>query len=84
MANELRRYNRIKKRVEKAQKKAAEAEGALNQIMIQLKTEFDCDSIEAAKKLLKRKQKATDKLKMEVETEEASIEKELEKLDEDD
>ena len=79
----LERYNKIKKRTEQAQKKAAEAEGALTQIMKRLKDEFDCDSIEAAEKLLKRKQRATKKLSDELETELANIEDELEKLDDD-
>jgi hypothetical protein len=52
MAGRLAAYNAIKQQAEKAQRAADRAAGALDAAMLQLKTEFGCDSIEAAESLL--------------------------------
>lgn len=49
----LKKYMELKKRVEQAQQKADKAEGALEQVMKQLKENFDCPTLEAAKRKLK-------------------------------
>lgn len=59
----LDRYLEIKERVEKAQKKANKAQGALEQVMKQLKSEFGCSTLPQAKKKLKTLQKETNKAK---------------------
>jgi methyl-accepting chemotaxis protein len=46
---DLQRLNKIKQQVEQMQQKADRAEGALEQLMEQLKTEFDCKSVKEAK-----------------------------------
>lgn len=59
----LDKYLNLKKRVESAQQKADQAEGALNEVSKQLKREFNCDSLGEAEKKLKQleKQEATSK-----------------------
>jgi DNA repair ATPase RecN len=52
--DKLKQYNQIKRQVEEAQKKADQAEGALNQIMKQLKTEFGCKTLEEAEAKLRK------------------------------
>jgi predicted nucleic acid-binding Zn-ribbon protein len=52
-----KKYLDLKERVEKAQQRAAKAEGALGQVLKQLKEEFKCNSLEEAETLLKRMQK---------------------------
>ncbi len=49
----IQKYMELKRKVEKAQQKADKAEGALEQVMKQLKEEFDCPTLESAKKKLK-------------------------------
>lgn len=50
----LEKYNQLKKQSEEAKQRASEAQGALNQIMKQLKKDFDCDTLEQAETKLKR------------------------------
>ena len=50
---ELDEYNKLKKKLDRVEQKRQRAVGALNQLLAQLKTEFDCDSFEAAKLKLK-------------------------------
>ena len=71
---ELERYNKIKKRVERARKDADKAEGALNQIMKQLKDDFDCDTIEQAESLYKKRIRKTKRDKQKIETAIAELE----------
>ena len=64
MANtNLDKYVRLKKQVENAQQKVSQAEGALGEIMKQLKKEFGCDTLKEAKRKLKQleKQKTSSK-----------------------
>ena len=51
--SKLKKYMELKKRVEQAQQKADKAEGALEQVMKQLKKDFDCPTLEAAKRKLR-------------------------------
>ena len=75
MNDNLERFNKIKKAVDAANKEAAQAEGAENQIMQSLEDEFDCNTIKEAKVLLKR-------LEKEKEEEQASIDEELTEVEE--
>ena len=63
MATKLDKYLQLKKKVEAAQQKADQAEGALGEIMKQLKRDFDCSTLAEAKKKLKHleKQEASSK-----------------------
>jgi len=45
-------YRRLKREVEDAKTEADRAKGALTQLMKQLKEEFDCDDLKAAKAML--------------------------------
>ncbi len=49
---DLKKYIELKRKVETAQQKADRAEGALQQVMKQLKSEFGCTTLDAAKKKL--------------------------------
>lgn len=59
----LDKFVRLKKKVEEKQQEADKAEGAFNQILKQLKTEFGCSCLEEAEGKLRRleKQEKTDK-----------------------
>lgn len=59
----LDKYLQLKKRVEAAQQRADQAEGALGEVMKQLKRDFGCDTLGEAKKKLKQleKQEASSK-----------------------
>lgn len=48
----LDKLTRLKKKAETAQREADKAQGALDQILSYLKTEFDCKSLKEAKTLL--------------------------------
>ena len=64
MANKkLDKYLLLKRRVETAQQQVSKAEGALGEVMKQLKKEFGCDTLKEAKKKLKQleKQKVSSK-----------------------
>ena len=50
--SELKKYVDLKRRVEQAQQKADKAEGALEQVMEQLKEKFGCSTLKDAKKKL--------------------------------
>jgi hypothetical protein len=49
-------YERLKKKADKLKAEAERAAGALEQTTARLKDEFGCDSLEAAEKLLKKKE----------------------------
>jgi len=53
----LDKYLALKRRVESAQQKADQADGAQKEIMKQLKREFGCDTLAEAKKKLKQLEK---------------------------
>ena len=65
-------FNKLKKKVDAAQEGLAKAQGALDNIMKRLKDEFKCDTVEEAKKLLKKLQ--TDERKARDEFEDAADE----------
>lgn len=44
---------KMKEQVETAKQEASKAEGALSQIMLRLKSDFDCKTLDAAKSKLK-------------------------------
>jgi len=50
-------YNKLKETADKAQRDSDRATGALQQLRDRLKKEFDCDTIEAAEKLLAKWEK---------------------------
>lgn len=49
-------YEKIKARVDRLKRDATKAEGALEQLLVQLKKEFNCETIEQAKEHLKELQ----------------------------
>lgn len=63
----LDKYLELKKRVDAAQQKADQAEGAINEVMKQIKDGFGCKTLAEAENLLKqkRKQEADSKEKFE-------------------
>ena len=67
MSSTLKRYMELKKRVEQAQQEVSKAEGALEQIMKQLKKDFGCATLEIAKRKLELLEKQSQKAKTEFE-----------------
>jgi len=65
--SKLNKYMELKKRVEQAQQEANKAEGALEQVMKQLKKEFGCTTLEQAEKKLSILEKQEQKAKIEFE-----------------
>ncbi len=63
--SKVNKYLELKKKTEEAQQKADKAAGALSQVMKQLKTEFDCSTLQEAEKQLKQLQKQEKKLTQE-------------------
>jgi len=61
----LDKYLSLKKRVDTAQQEADQAEGAEKEVMKQIKSEFNCNTLNEAKRTLKqkRKQEADSKVK---------------------
>ena len=57
MSVKLKEYNDLKDRLDKAQKKADQATGALKELKKQLKEKFDCSSLNEARTLLKKLEK---------------------------
>jgi len=57
MATKLDKYLQLKKKVELLQQKADQAEGALGEVMKQLKRDFGCSTLVEAKKKLKQLEK---------------------------
>jgi len=59
---DISRYNKLKREVEEAQKAHDKAEGAIEELLKQLKYQFNCETIKEAivlqKKLKIKKQKA--------------------------
>lgn len=69
MANQkLNDYLRLKKKVESAQQQADQAEGALGEVMKQLKKEFGCTTLKEAKKKLKQLERQKESSKEDFET----------------
>jgi hypothetical protein len=66
----LEEFSKLKKQVDQAQREADEANGALKQLHLRLADEFDCQTEEAARKLL-------EKMERELEKDEKIYEKEL-------
>lgn len=55
--SKLDRYLSLKKRVEAAQQESDKAEGALGEVMNQIKDEFGCNTLNEAKRKLKQLRK---------------------------
>jgi hypothetical protein len=66
----------LKKRVEKLQRDADRAAGALAQTLAQLKSEFGCSSLEAAEALLKKAKTDEQKAQVAFDTALAAFEEE--------
>jgi len=62
----LEEYNQLKKKVDAAQQKADKAAGALEQIMKTLKSEFNCKTLEEAKKKLSQLKNKSTKIETEL------------------
>jgi len=71
----LDRYLQIEKKVEAAQQEADQAEGAISELMKQLKKDFGCSSLSEAKRERK-------KLKKQAEESKAAFEKALDDFEE--
>ena len=68
MANDdvaISKYLKLKARVEKAQQKADKAEGALDEVLKQIKKDFNCNTINEAKRKLKQLKNQSEKLQIE-------------------
>lgn len=61
----LKKYMKLKRRVEQAQQKADKADGALEQVMKRLKTEFGVSTLSEAEKKLTVTKKQAEKLQIE-------------------
>jgi hypothetical protein len=63
-------YDNLKSKVEKLRRRAQKAQGAKDQLMKQLKEEFDCDTLDEAKelkgKLERQEQKLLDQFHVEL------------------
>jgi len=58
---ELKRFEELKRKIEKIRKERDKAEGALDQVMVDLKEEFGCKTIkEAEARMAELKQDAED------------------------
>lgn len=57
MSSNLDKFVKLKKRVEEAKQEADKAEGALAQVLKQLKSEFGCNSLGDAEKKLEQLEK---------------------------
>ena len=68
MATKLDKYLQLKRKVEAAQQEADKAEGALGEIMKQLKRDHGCGTLAEAKKKLKQleKQEASSKKEFDI------------------
>lgn len=62
-------YRRLKQEVEDAKSEANKAKGALEQLMSQLKEDFDCDDLKSAKRLLEELKTKRDKAQKDFEKE---------------
>lgn len=76
--NKIKDYLALKKTVEEAQQNADKAEGALEQVMKQLKDDFGCSTLVEAKKKLKQLQKQEENITIEFEEAVESFEKKWE------
>ena len=77
-----KQYRQLKQEVEDAKSEAERAKGALDQLMSQLKSEFDCDDLRSAKALLEDLQAKRDKAQRAFETEMSTYEKKWQKEEE--
>lgn len=68
-------YRRLKQDVDEAKSEADKAKGALEQLMSQLKSEFDCDDLKSAKELLQKLEEKRDKAQREFQKEMIAYEK---------
>lgn len=62
-------YRQLKQQVEEAKSEADKAKGALEQLMSQLKSEFDCEDLKEAKVLLGKLQTKRDRAQEDFEKE---------------
>ena len=67
---DIRRYEKLKGDVDRLQRDVSRSEGALQQQMIRLKSDYDCDGVKEAEAELKR-------LKGELDDKEQKFKKEL-------
>ena len=71
---DIEKYTELKRKVEVANQKYNKAVGATGQLLKQLKSEFDCSTLEQAKEKLK-------KLKKQEQTSEAELKEALQKFE---
>ncbi len=58
---DLKQYNELKKKVDRLQRDADRAQGALDKLMDELKDEFSCGTLEEAEKMLAGLEKKAEK-----------------------
>lgn len=75
MPIDLDQYRRLKRQADDAKAEVDRAEGALSQLMKKLKEDFDCDTLDAAKSLLKQKTAERDEVEQKYNQELASFQK---------
>ena len=75
MALDLPRFNSLKSSADAARREAAQAEGALRQLMRQLKDDFDCDTLEEAEAKAAKAERDAAKAERKAETAMAEFEK---------
>jgi hypothetical protein len=68
---------KLKQTIERMQEDKHKAEGALEQVMNQIQTEFDCKTLEEAEKLVHKMQKQNKKEKQQITQETERLEKEI-------
>lgn len=57
----LRKFTKLRERLETLRRDEQRAAGARDQLLLRLKTEFGCDSVQAAKKLLAKLEADSDR-----------------------
>ena len=73
--SDLKRYTELKEKVEEAQQKVDRAQGAIDNLLMQLQEKFSCDSLDAAHALLKKLDAKIEKLTTELDNEMTRIER---------
>lgn len=68
MPIDLEQYRRLKSKADSAKADYDRAEGALSQLMLKLKEDFSCDSVDEAEELLKVKKKERDEAEEQYQT----------------
>jgi hypothetical protein len=74
---DIKRFIELKEKVARLERESERASGALGQLMQQLKEEFDCESVEEAKRLEKKLCREQNTLEEKLEKKIIQLEKEI-------